>query len=81
MSSVVIDFCAEQGWVYDRKVVTQEMIERRKKRTGDGTDWLSFEESRKNPVWGLGDVDMDLDDRMDLHCQVDKMDTYDDKSE
>ena len=74
VSTVLLDMWAKFGWVYDRKVVSQEMIDRRKARTGDGRDWLTFEASRKNPVWGYGDIDMDIDDRMDLHAQVDRVD-------
>ncbi|KAG5675198.1 hypothetical protein PVAND_005122 [Polypedilum vanderplanki] len=66
ISTVLLDICAWLGFVYDRKRVTQEMIDRRKARTGDGTDYLSAK--IENPLWGFGDVDMDIDDRMDLHA-------------
>lgn len=42
------------------------MIERRMKRTGDGTSWLSYEKSHKEGVWGYGEG-MHEDDKLELH--------------
>ncbi|KAH8282491.1 hypothetical protein KR054_007962, partial [Drosophila jambulina] len=36
-ATLLIDFFAKIGWVYDRKSVTPEMIKKRTRRTGDGT--------------------------------------------
>ena len=76
----MIDVCAKFGLVYDRKVVTKNMIERRKARTGDGSSWLTSNEILKNPIWGYGDIDMDVDDKMDIHQYVyDQNNNFDDK--
>lgn len=58
ISSWLIDIWAKFGWAYDLKKVSNAMIERRMKRTGDGTCWLSHEESHKEGVWGYGDESM-----------------------
>jgi stearoyl-CoA desaturase (delta-9 desaturase) len=67
VSTVLLDICAYFGLVYDRKIVTQSMIDRRMARTGDGTHYLE-DLTKEKLVWGYGDVDMDIDDRMDLHA-------------
>ncbi|XP_070497098.1 stearoyl-CoA desaturase 5-like [Chironomus tepperi] len=80
ISTILLDVCAKFGLVYDRKVVTQSMIERRKARTGDGSYWLTSEEILKNPIWGFGDINMDIDDKMDIHEYVyDQNNNVDDK--
>ena len=70
ISTIFLDLCAKYGLVYDRKVVTQNMIERRKARTGDGSFWLTSNEILKNPIWGYGDIDMDIDDKIEIHGYV-----------
>lgn len=40
IGSAFIDLCAFFGWVYDLKTVSVEMIERRVRRTGDGSHWV-----------------------------------------
>jgi stearoyl-CoA desaturase (delta-9 desaturase) len=44
-STAFIDFFAKIGWAYDLKSVSPEIIEKRVRRTGDGT----------HPLWGWGD--------------------------
>jgi len=48
-TTAFIDFFAKIGWAYDLKSVSEEIIEKRCKRTGDGT----------HPLWGWGDKDQD----------------------
>ncbi|CRK98772.1 CLUMA_CG012124, isoform A [Clunio marinus] len=66
LSAVLIDFFAKFGWVYDRKMVSSEMISRRVMKSGDGTHFLSHEEAHKNAIYGYGDKDIDPDDQEDL---------------
>lgn len=66
--SLFIDFFALFGWVYDRKVASQKMIERRVLKTGDGSHWLSKENAHKNGVWGLGDDDIESEDLKELEA-------------
>ncbi|XP_075975293.1 acyl-CoA Delta(11) desaturase-like [Anticarsia gemmatalis] len=47
LTTKFIDFFAAIGWAYDLKAVSQEMIEKRAKRTGDGTN-----------LWGWEDKDL-----------------------
>ncbi|EFA05209.1 acyl-CoA Delta(11) desaturase-like [Tribolium castaneum] len=51
-STAFIDFMARIGWAYDLKSVPLAMVEKRVKRTGDGT----------HNVWGWGDKDLHPDD-------------------
>lgn len=48
LTTAFIDFFAKIGWAYDLKSVSAETIERRVKRTGDGT----------HEIWGWGDRDL-----------------------
>jgi len=48
-TTAFIDFFAKIGWAYDLKSVSNEIIEKRVKRTGDGT----------HNLWGWGDRDQD----------------------
>jgi len=48
-TTAFIDFFAKIGWAYDLKSVSSEIIEKRVKRTGDGT----------HNTWGWGDRDQD----------------------
>ncbi|EEB11651.1 fatty acid desaturase, putative [Pediculus humanus corporis] len=58
-----IDLCAKIGWAYDLKSVSREIIEKRAKRTGDGTLKHSTDPNHHmNNVWGWGDKDMTSDD-------------------
>lgn len=63
-----IDFFARFGWVRDRKTVSPEMIARRVARCGDGTHYLSHEESHRNAIWGFGDADIAQDDTEELQA-------------
>lgn len=53
ITKLFIDLMAKIGWAYDLKTVSQDLIERRVKRTGDGS----------HPVWGWDDKDMPIEDR------------------
>ncbi|XP_071440119.1 acyl-CoA Delta-9 desaturase-like [Hetaerina americana] len=53
ITTAFIDFFAWLGWAYDLKTVPKSMIERRVKRTGDGT----------HEIWGWNDKDMSEEDR------------------
>lgn len=53
-----IDFFAKIGWAYGLKSVPISMVQRRAKRTGDG----SYTQPRTNDVWGWGDKDMFCED-------------------
>ncbi|KAG8308500.1 hypothetical protein J6590_002590 [Homalodisca vitripennis] len=57
-----IDFCARMGWAYDLKSAPLSMVQRRVKRTGDGTYKNPFPDS----VWGWGDRDMTLEDKKEV---------------
>ncbi|KAL7730320.1 hypothetical protein ACLKA6_016567 [Drosophila palustris] len=52
MTTAFIDFFAKIGWAYDLKSVAPETIERRVRRTGDGT----------HELWGWGDKDLTEED-------------------
>ncbi|KAK4883051.1 hypothetical protein RN001_006370 [Aquatica leii] len=74
-STMIIDFFAKIGWAYDLKTVSLDMIERRVKRTGDGTrksKCINTEESvigdycQHNEIWGWGDKDMTTEDIEDV---------------
>jgi stearoyl-CoA desaturase (delta-9 desaturase) len=60
--SLFIDFFALFGWVYDRKVVSPQMIAKRVLKSGDGSHWLSKEKVHGNGIWGIYDADMDYED-------------------
>jgi stearoyl-CoA desaturase (Delta-9 desaturase) len=49
LTTAFIDFFAKIGWAYDLKSVSDEIVEKRVKRTGDG----------KHSTWGWGDMDQD----------------------
>lgn len=66
LNAVIIDLFAKLGWVYDRKLVSKEMIARRVAKSGDGTHFLSHEEAHKNSIYGYGDPDIDPEDQEDL---------------
>nr|XP_022919344.1 acyl-CoA Delta(11) desaturase-like [Onthophagus taurus]XP_022919345.1 acyl-CoA Delta(11) desaturase-like [Onthophagus taurus]XP_022919347.1 acyl-CoA Delta(11) desaturase-like [Onthophagus taurus]XP_022919348.1 acyl-CoA Delta(11) desaturase-like [Onthophagus taurus] len=55
MSTLFIDFMAKIGWAYDLKTVSEDMIKKRVKRTGDGT----------HNLWGWTDKDMPKEDIQD----------------
>lgn len=53
-----IDFCAKMGWAWDLKSASLSMVQKRAKRSGDGTYTNPFSHS----VWGWGDKDMAQED-------------------
>lgn len=72
LNAAIIDMFAKVGWIYDRKKVSPEMIERRAVKTGDGSrHFLSHEEAHKNGVYGYGDKDIDPVDQADLDSMKD----------
>ncbi|XP_055903425.1 acyl-CoA Delta-9 desaturase-like, partial [Eupeodes corollae] len=52
-TTLVINLFAKIGWAYDLKTVSRDVIERRVKRTGDGS----------HNVWGWGDKDLTKSDK------------------
>lgn len=53
LSTAFIDLMAKIGWAYDLKSVPLTLVEKRAKRTGDGTH---------TSVWGWGDKDLDKEE-------------------
>jgi len=39
LTTMVIDFCEEMGWVWDKKYATPAMVRSRATKRGDGTHW------------------------------------------
>ncbi|XP_037730458.1 acyl-CoA Delta(11) desaturase [Drosophila subpulchrella] len=59
-TTAFIDFFAKIGWAYDLKSVSSDIIQKRVKRTGDGT----------HATWGWGDVDQpkeEIEDALITH--------------
>lgn len=52
-TTAFIDFFAKIGWAYDLKSVSEDMVQKRVERTGDGT----------HEVWGWGDKDQPEEER------------------
>lgn len=71
-TTLVIDCFSKIGWAYDLKTASVEMIEKRAKRTGDGSRALSngdddittneHSHHHDDSIWGWGDMDMKLED-------------------
>lgn len=57
LTTAFIDFFALIGWAYDLKTVSAEMIQKRAKRTGDGTY------NNANEIWGWDDSNICSEDR------------------
>uniref|UniRef100_A0A7G3AHJ2 Putative fatty acid desaturase n=2 Tax=Lutzomyia longipalpis TaxID=7200 RepID=A0A7G3AHJ2_LUTLO len=51
-TTAFIDFFAKVGWAYNLKTVSSDIIEKRVKRTGDGS----------HNLWGWGDKDQDQEE-------------------
>lgn len=58
-----INFFAKIGWAYDLKTVSDEIVQSRVKRTGDGT----------HPLWGWGDKDHSQEE-MDAAIRINRKD-------
>ncbi|XP_046406704.1 acyl-CoA Delta-9 desaturase-like [Ischnura elegans] len=58
ITTAFIDFFAWIGWAYDLKTVSSDMVQRRAKRTGDG--------SYSHALWGWGDSDIPAEDYEEL---------------
>lgn len=56
LTTAFIDFFAKIGWAYDLKTVAPDTIERRVRRTGDGS----------HELWGWGDKDLTPEDAKDV---------------
>lgn len=56
LTTAFIDFFAKIGLAYDLKSVTPNIIEKRVKRTGDGT----------HAMWGWGDKDLSTEDKENI---------------
>lgn len=76
LSTAFLDFMAWIGQAYDLKTVSEDMIRKRAKRTGDGT-WKGLQENQSlrnendhhhhhESIWGWGDRDMKEDDIQDV---------------
>lgn len=53
ITKMFIDFMARIGWAYDLKTVSTDVIQKRVKRTGDGS----------HPVWGWDDHEVHTEDK------------------
>lgn len=51
-TAAFIDLFSKIGWAYDVKTVSEDMIQKRVQRTGDGT----------HDIWGWGDKDQPKED-------------------
>lgn len=56
LTTAFIDFFAKIGWAYDLKTVSADIIEKRVKRTGDGS----------HELWGYGDSDITKEDQQGI---------------
>ncbi|XP_070503876.1 acyl-CoA Delta-9 desaturase-like isoform X3 [Chironomus tepperi] len=54
LTTMFIDFMAKIGWAYDLKTVNKEIVDKRKKRTGDST---------QTNIWGWADPDQSKSDK------------------
>ncbi|CAH1381448.1 hypothetical protein MTP99_005385 [Tenebrio molitor] len=79
-TTAFLDLMAKIGWAYDLKTVSVEMINKRVKRTGDGSrlvdapaegDDSGHHHHHENSIWGWGDKDMKTDDMelVEIHHQ------------
>lgn len=66
LSAVIIDFWSSMGWAWDRKQVSQDMINRRVLKSGDGSHFLSHDEAHKSSIWGFGDETIEQADQEEL---------------
>lgn len=72
-TAVFIDLMERIGWAFDLKTVPKEMVEKRMRRTGDGSHPRAklvgdcFETKHCDsgaPLWGWGDTDMLQEDKL-----------------
>lgn len=66
LGAAFIDFCACFGWAYELKTVKPSMIERRVRRTGDGSHWMMKTDAFREGIWGYGDEQIDAEDEKEL---------------
>jgi stearoyl-CoA desaturase (delta-9 desaturase) len=60
------------GWAYDLKTVSQELLQKRVLRTGDGSHFYNKQENNnitgsdkaEDNLWGWGDEDMREEDKV-----------------
>lgn len=57
LTTAFIDFFAKIGWAYDMKTVSNNVIQKRAVRTGDGTH------PNQNGIWGWDDSKLSNEDR------------------
>ncbi|XP_076238999.1 acyl-CoA Delta-9 desaturase-like [Calliopsis andreniformis] len=59
-TTAFLDFCAQLGLAYDLKVVPEDVVRKRAKRTGDGSRYTAENDlhSHVDHKWGWGDVDL-----------------------
>lgn len=60
-TTAFLDFCSRIGWAYDLKTVPASVVQKRAKRTGDGSKYhaLQHGHSHEGAKWGWGDKDME----------------------
>lgn len=67
LSTAFIDACARLGLAYNLKTANADLVEKRSRRTGDGTKRHHHEHHNHHHVdggvWGWGDEDMAEDDK------------------
>lgn len=76
LTTMMLDGLSKIGWVYDLKTASPDMVEKRVKRTGDGTRIFTNENSsnddshghhhHQGEIWGWGDTDMKEEDVKDV---------------
>jgi hypothetical protein len=80
VTTAFLDLMAKIGWAYDLKTVSAELINKRVKRTGDGSrvvdapaegDDNGHHHHHDDNIWGWGDKDMKTDDMelVEIHHQ------------
>ncbi|XP_076238890.1 acyl-CoA Delta-9 desaturase-like [Calliopsis andreniformis] len=59
-TTAFLDFCARLGLAYDLKVVPEDVVRKRAKRTGDGSRYTAENDlhNHGDHKWGWGDVDL-----------------------
>lgn len=74
-STSFIDLMSKIGWAYDLKTASLEIIQKRIKRTGDGTikakdvgDGMhhDHDHDHSDAIWGWGDKDMNEEEKQDV---------------
>ncbi len=61
-TTAFIDFFARIGWAYELKTVSDEIVQKRIERTGDGTHPHSIGGASAH-LWGYGDEEQDAEEK------------------